>query len=191
MTTDMLDAIASHPKNYHNLPDYHYLGTQGSDQAAALLRQFDKTPTQRPWGMIFNIDPIAKSGQHWIALYGPKGSKRIEIMDSYGSQNLKTAYATYPHVVDILKRVQILEMPRLQQMDTFVCGHYSLAYLYYRTANQTFAHFVRSFRNKNGDRAVYNFVRDVMVKNRRPPSQAGSGTTKSQSCTCAYDCKLC
>lgn len=184
--TDQLDHIASQRNNYNNQRGYTYVGTKASDQAAAWLKAHSKS-YKRPWGMIFNIDPQSKSGKHWIALYAPSSkNNRIEIMDSYGSNNLKTIYAHLPHVQDILSFVNILQMPRLQQMDSFVCGHYCLAFLFFRTCDRTFSHFVRHFNLKKegtADRLVYKFVMTKMVNKK----QRGAG----QGNRCAYDCNFC
>lgn len=147
--TQQLNIIATQSKNYHKRADYTYHGTQGSDQALALLKQYKINPPSRPWGMIFNIDPISKPGQHWVALYATEHSKtRIEIMDSFGSDQMKQSYVHHPILSEILNYVDVVRMPRLQSHHTYVCGHYCLAYLYARTKGRSFSHFVKSFNKK-------------------------------------------
>lgn len=190
--TNQLDSIASQRKNYNHQSGYTYVGTKASDLASAWLKAHRQTHP-RPWGMIFNIDPQSQSGKHWIALYAPSSpSRRIEIMDSYGSDNLKTVYRHLPDVQDILTQVNILQMPRLQQMDSFVCGHYCLAFLFFRTCRRTFPHFVRHFHLKkegSADRLVYQFVLTKMVTPKH--NKRVVPRPSCQGNQCAYDCNFC
>lgn len=189
LRTDQIDAIASHPPNYNNRPDYTYRGTQGSDQALALLRRYKTTKPKRPWAMIFNTDPIDKPGQHWVALYAPEfEDTRIEIMDSFGTEHLKRVYPTDPLLAEILKHVNVVRMPRLQRSDTYVCGHYCLAYLYSRTRGASFSNFVNKFNKTkiNNDTLVLKFVNKVM---RFPSKNVGRTHRPLQTCLCERKCR--
>jgi hypothetical protein len=121
LMTGQVDTVAQFPPNYNNDSTYTYVGTQGADQAVSLLKKYaNGGEPQRPWGMVFNTDPIDKPGQHWIALYASDDEeKEIEIMDSYGSETFET-YGS--DVQELLKYVTINpKMPRLQGNTTFVC----------------------------------------------------------------------
>jgi len=63
---------------------------------------------------------------------------------------------------------------------------------YYRTGNLSYANFVRSFYKnvqRSGDRTVYNFVKEVILKNKK--QSGGSKPMKWQGCKCDDECKLC
>ena len=159
LLTDQISVVARYPPNHNHKRAYTYAGTFGSDQA---LRALKKGTLQEPWGMIFNIDPISKPGQHWIALYGDRG--QIDIMDSYGSEGLD-AYPQ-PHVRQILDLVDVTPMRRIQSYDTYVCGHYCLTYLHVRTKGLSLTDFLKAFSNPNtreNDRTVCRFMCKVLV----------------------------
>ena len=61
--TDQINVVASYVPNFHHRTDYMYVGTQGSHQAEVLLDRYEQGQgPPRPWGMIFNTDPIENSG---------------------------------------------------------------------------------------------------------------------------------
>ena len=194
LTTDEINLIASKPENYHHHPRYQYQGTQASDQALHLMSKLKKRKPQRPWGMILNTDPISKQGQHWVALYAPDHSDRIEIMDSYGSQWLKKGYVANDYMSELLKHVDIVEMPPLQSNTSYVCGYYCLAYLYVRTKKRGFSYFVKPFLDlnvKQRDRMVYNFVRRVMMNKKMKCKCKRVREHSAQGCVCKKDCNQC
>ena len=179
------------PPNYHQHPLYVYPGTQGADQALAFLNE--STPHPRPWGMVFNTDPIDKAGQHWLVLYAPEKSDRIDIMDSFGSESLST-YG--PEVQALLKKVNVIAHPCMQSERTYVCGHYCLAYLYARTKGKTLKEFVRLFsqgEKKENDFKVCQFVCKVMVTPQLRASlnlgRIGPLGNPNQCCCCKKDFK--
>lgn len=194
LKTDQLNSIARHPDNFHHHPTYTYVGTQGSDQALRLLQKYQEEHQEprRPWGMIFNTDPIDQPGQHWIALYAPEHSKTlIEIMDSFGSDVLRTTYTHHPILSKLLQRVNIVKMPRLQNSNTYVCGHYCLAYLFIRSKGRSFSRFVRPFsrsKTRANDNFVYQFVKKVMMR-RKELKTTSTMTTACQGCECR--CNYC
>lgn len=190
--TDQINVVARYPPNYKNRKDYTYVGTQGSDQALALLKKYDTDPPNRPWGMVFNTDPISKPGEHWICLYASEFDNHITIMDSYGSDNLKTY--TDPNVQEIIKRSHIVKMPQLQSFNTYVCGHYCLCFLSIKTRGYSHSSFARKFNNPNkrlNDKLVCRYVCKVMIP--RPIRHAfkkgkvGPLGQPCQGCCCEKD----
>jgi len=163
LSTFQITVVASFPPNGEKeQKDYHYLGTMASDQARQSLSQFQKKKDLffHPWGMIFNVDPIKDPGSHWLALYNT--TKEIELFDSYGSDRF---YHRYLSLAFLKEYVQIKEAPRLQSHDTYVCGHYCLAFLWHRARNVSHTDFVASFPGppRTNDKTVCQFVCNEMI----------------------------
>jgi hypothetical protein len=138
-----------------------------SDQARHFLNQRRKKKrTTHPWGVVFNVDPIAESGSHWLALYyDPRDDdSHYELFDSYGSKNF---YHRYPGLSFLkeYEEVKIKDYPRMQSKYTYVCGHYCLSFLWHRTRDVSLKDFVASFPGppKTNDKIVCRFVCKEMI----------------------------
>lgn len=183
--TQEIDTIASLPKNFHGRDDYNYVGTYGSDQALACLQKFTKSQPSRPWGLVLNIDPIDEPGQHWVALYAQENSARIELMDSFGSSHVNSTYPHHAQLSKLLKYIDVVRMPPLQSKNSYVCGHYCLAYLYTRTQKRSYSNFAKIFNSADtraNDKAVYRFVIDKMKGNLQLKTKG------EQGCICKSKC---
>ncbi|KAK3737345.1 hypothetical protein QZH41_000332 [Actinostola sp. cb2023] len=114
--------------------------------------------------MVFNVDPSDLPGRHWLALYSPAQDPTVECLDSYGTPDVSRYDA--PEARAIAHRVCPVTAPRLQSDETYVCGHYCLAYLYARTHGKTPRRFVETFsptEHATNDRTVCRFVCSVMI----------------------------
>ena len=57
--------------------DVRWLGAFARDQIPDLKYQ------KRPFALVINTDVAVGPGQHWLALYGPRGSSKLEMFDSF------------------------------------------------------------------------------------------------------------
>ena len=163
LSTGQIDVVARYTPNHAHRASYTYAGTQASDRALVRLDQLRCDP-EKEWGMVFNVDPSDRPGQHWLVLYSPAQDSTIECLDSFGTLDV-SRYAV-PEVQAIVRRVQPVTLPRLQSSSTYVCGHYCLAYLYARTHGKTpqrFAHTFSTTDRTENDRTVCRFVCSVLI----------------------------
>lgn len=89
-----------------------------------VLRVFPADQITRPYkGLIVNTKPSEHEGEHWLAVYND--GKNIEIFDSFGEPNKKYSinFKTISNHINYNK-------VSIQCHDTFVCGHYSIFYLF-------------------------------------------------------------
>ncbi|KAK3718083.1 hypothetical protein QZH41_005717 [Actinostola sp. cb2023] len=140
---EQIDVVARYPPNRGDHRNYTYVRTRAADQALAELGRLQETP-EREWGMVFNVDPADRPGQHWLALYSPAGDPAVECLDSFGTATA-SRYPGAPDARALLRRVRPVTAPRLQSNDTYACGHYCLAYLYARTHGKTPRRFLDAF----------------------------------------------
>ncbi|KAK3745077.1 hypothetical protein QZH41_002611 [Actinostola sp. cb2023] len=189
-TLVIIDVVALYPPNRGTHTNYTYVGTKAADEALAELERLQQGPDHEEWGMVFNIDPAHRPGQHWLALYSPAGEKTVECMDSYGTPEA-SRYPDSPEAQTILRRVSPVKSPRLQSYDTFACGHYCLAYLYARTHDKSPQRFVAPFSSTEhvaNDRTVCRFVCSVMIPKRLRPAftaaYVGPLGSPCQGCCC-------
>lgn len=91
--------------------------------------------------LVVNTDPHTKRGLHWIAVYlDPCG--KLEYFDSYGLP---------PVVQDHFKFIKrnstryFYNPTQLQSLNSTVCGHYCLVYLYFRTNGFSMQDFLSMF----------------------------------------------
>jgi hypothetical protein len=144
-----------------------FVGTHPSDAALRLLKRgyADKSIYDRQWGLIFNVDPNGKPGTHWLALYHPDKSNKVELFDSYGLKSKADFLKHYPHLGEFLDYVTLSDTPGYQSRKSYVCGHYCLAYLYCKVRNLSLGKVFKlkpSSRIKN-DKRICQFVCNVMI----------------------------
>ncbi|KAK3746877.1 hypothetical protein QZH41_008136 [Actinostola sp. cb2023] len=189
-TLVIIDVVGLYPPNRGTHTNYTYVGTKAADEALAELERLQQGPDHEEWGMVFNIDPAHRPGQHWLVLYSPAGEKTVECMDSYGTPEA-SRYPDSPEAQTILRRVSPVKSPRLQSHGTFACGHYCLAYLYARTHDKPPQRFVAPFSSTEhvaNDRTVCRFVCSVMIPKRLRPAftaaYVGPLGSPCQGCCC-------
>ena len=163
LSTGQITVVAAYPPNgKNNQKGYKYMGTMASDQLHRFLNQWSKRKRNHPWGIVFNVDPIQDPGSHWLAMY--YDLSHIEVFDSYGGRNFFQRYPGLSFLTQYNK-VKIKNSPRLESEDTYVCGHYCLSFLWHRTRNVVFKHFLQSFPGptKTNDKIVCQFVCEEMI----------------------------
>ena len=88
---------------------------------------------------ILNTHPSSAPGEHWLAFLFNAHTRKLEFFDSFGFP-----LALYSEVYAALQSCQLLPMciransvGMLQSMTSAVCGHFCVAYLYWRARNIT------------------------------------------------------
>jgi hypothetical protein len=152
---------------------------------------------------ILNTHPSGEPGEHWLAFLFNGHTRKLEFFDSFGFP-----LEMYSEVNAALLSCQLLPMcvransvGMLQSMSSAVCGHFCVAYLYWRVNNMTTA--VGSFAHRIMGSHASDVQRDKLVVARLrtltvshpccatqlfnsniPHSFAQSTTRMSQSCCC-------
>ena len=82
----------------------------------------------RPFALVFNSDPADQPGTHWLAFYEPAEPQEspLEMFDSYGMSHKADAFS------HLASRIRYSDVT-YQSLDSSVCGHYCLFYLFHRT----------------------------------------------------------
>ena len=108
----------------------HWLGVFARDQVPKLDRS-----QRRPFALVVNTDPSDKPGTHWIAFFASAelNAAPLEMFDSYG---LSPALHSFSYLAPRIYSSSV----SYQSLDSSVCGHYCLFFLFNR------AHYV-SYRN--------------------------------------------
>ena len=84
-----------------------FIGTFARDQSKIFIRIKD------PQGIILNLDPISKSGSHWVSvLIDPKHS--VEYYDSHGRSIPENILKALKPIIDKLKSKTLLKFKRIK-----------------------------------------------------------------------------
>jgi hypothetical protein len=141
---------------------------------------------------ILNTDPGSLPGAHWLAFFYNHYVDKLEYFDSYGL-NLDA----YADVYEALRSRGLTalctaanSLGSLQSDSSLVCGHYCIAFLYWRS-KCTFApaaHFSTSLATAQRssirrDKYVVSVVRDLLRRGNCCIDML-SRTVCSQSCSC-------
>lgn len=118
-----------------------------------------------PFMVCMNTDDSTKPGAHWIGLYIARHGAELEMFDSYG-----LPFDVYPKYIrdfairNDLRIVQTRKM--LQSPFTKVCGHYVVAYMFYRLRGCSRASYYARFSNDlfKNDKLVYYIVNKIFIK---------------------------
>ena len=103
--------------------EIRWLGTFARDQMPQLEHE------TRPFALVVNTDVAAEPGEHWLAVYAPRGTGKIELFDSYG---LPPTYYSFDQSLFHYSTRSI------QDFSTKVCGHYALLFIYFRSRGNSF-----------------------------------------------------
>ena len=83
---------------------------------------------------ILNTEPRGQPGEHWLAFFYNQHTNTLEYFDSYGM-----ALETYDVVYESLRSRELTlqcipanSVGYLQSVESFVCGQYCIAFLYWR-----------------------------------------------------------
>jgi hypothetical protein len=134
--------LKTHPTTSKN-----FLGVFASDTLPI------KKNLQKPYSMVVNLDPINKSGSHWVTIYAPKG-EFMEYFDSYGVQATGT-------IKSFLGRKYVYNIKFIQHPLSTVCGQYCIYYIYMRNIGTTMETLLKTFNAKTNirnDLKVNRFV---------------------------------
>jgi len=100
---------------------------------------------------VLNTHPSGSPGEHWLAFFFNANTHELEYFDSFGFQ-----LAMYPDVNAALEVCNLLvscvranPVGMLQSTTSTVCGHYCVAFLYWRALhmNSPVAHFALCIMN--------------------------------------------
>ena len=115
---------------------------------------------KRPCSIIANTDPLHKPGEHWVALYLPPHSKSVEFFDSYGLSPA-TLHKDFETFCSRQGNQTIYNNVCLQNIDSQVCAHFCLFFLYSRRFGRSIQDILLNFspHDKYGNEEfVFNFV---------------------------------
>lgn len=104
-------------------------------------------------GLILNTKPHGHEGQHWIAVYND--GNRVEVFDSLGVFSDKGQIDFYT-----LSNNLYFNQTSIQCIDSLVCGHYCIFYLFLRVRALSFHDFLKFFsvNCEESDAYVFNFI---------------------------------
>ena len=108
--------------------DVRWLGTFARDQIPPLEHE------KRPYALVVNTDVAAEPGEHWLALYAPRGSNKIELFDSFGLP---------PNLYSFDQSLFNYSSRSIQDYSSKVCGHYALLFIYFRSRRYSFDHTIK------------------------------------------------
>ena len=97
----------------------------------------------RPCALVANVDKSHKPGSHWVAINIDKNGHDV-FFDSYG---LPTSV---PHHINRLRRNCVVyewNIQKLQCLDSDVCGHYCIDFLFYMCNDYSLNMFCTLFTN--------------------------------------------
>ena len=114
-----IDCLASRMLAYTGV---HWLGVFARDQVPKLDRS-----QRRPFALVVNTDPSNKPGKHWLAFFAPADPSNApaEMFDSYGLSPIIHALA---HLAPRISWSSV----SFQSIESSVCGHYCLYFLFNR-----------------------------------------------------------
>jgi len=116
--------------------------------------------TTYPYCFIANTDPDSEPGSHWVAFY-VDSSHTYEFFDSYAI-SASTYFAKYNSFLAYTPP-RVSNSYSLQKLNSVVCGHYCIYYLYLRlVAHQSLASICRTLypfsQLTHSDKTVKSFV---------------------------------
>jgi hypothetical protein len=142
---------------------------------------------------ILNTEPRGQPGEHWLAFFYNHYADSLEYFDSYGM-----AVETYGIVYESLRSCGLASLCTpanivgcLQSDVSFVCGHYCIAFLYWRAKyiSAPPTHFSISLATAHStalqrDKRVLKIVRDLLTRSNCCTDMLARSDC-SQSCMCA------
>lgn len=103
----------------------------------------DKIPLvwEKPCALVANVDESTKPGSHWIAIYVDSSGNGV-FFDSYGLPP-----AVSHHIDRIRRNCRFYEwnIQQLQSIDSDVCGHFCIDFLFYMSCGYTLPMFTTLF----------------------------------------------
>jgi hypothetical protein len=148
-------------------------------------------PTNIHCCFILNTHPHDKPGEHWLAFFYNNNTHTLEYFDSFGME-LSAYVDVYSsceqcNLIDMLRPVNTLGM--LQSPQSAVCGHYCVAFLYWRARHCTRPRTLFSISiaaqgsPTQRDKYIVRLMHTLLSR-RSCPYDTLSRSAQSQSCTC-------
>lgn len=113
-------------------------------------------PFNFPCAIVVNEDGSAEPGTHWTALY-IRSPTTVWYFDSFGSAPVGQIARFLSHFKDVTSNICLF-----QSIDSSVCGHYCIYFLFMCCKRLTYSSILASLRRQsNPDVFVANFVRKL------------------------------
>ena len=120
--------------------------------AADRIPQLDQRQERYPCALIANTDPSTRPGEHWVAYYLSSPNSPIEFFDSYGLE--PTFYPNLP----TFTTPTVHNSTSLQSLNSLVCGHYCLLFIFLRSRNKSISKIVRFIQSNSHSESFDKFV---------------------------------
>ena len=131
--------------------DVRWLGAFARDQIPELKHE------RRPFALIINTDVAADKGKHWLALFKPRDSSKIEMFDSFGlDPKLYSLDQSLSCSISFSTRT-------IQDISTKVCGHYAILFIYLRSRGRSFDYTINSFDKNYTDASAARKLLDLSL----------------------------
>ena len=149
-------ALYANQINFHGSELLHetkvrWFGTYARDQIPSLK---NKT---RPVALVVKTDVPAGPGKHWLALYAPRDSLKIEMFGSFSLP--PNIYSFDPSHIHFSSR-------SIQSLGTKVCKHYALLFIYFKSRNYSFDNTINNldkiFTDASAARKIYYLSRSKL-----------------------------
>ena len=161
--------------------DVHWLGVFARDQVPPLGRC-----QRRPFALVVNTDPADNPGAHWLAFLASAGRPTeapLEMFDSYGlPPDMHSLAYLAPRIYS--------SSTSYQSLDSSVCGHYCLFFLFNRTHGLNYSTVERMLRSHMYGPSSFSMSSDSYVSRFIDSLQAlyrivlpCTRLTHSQTCT--------
>lgn len=131
--------------------EVRWLGAFARDQIPDLKHE------RRPFALVINTDVAAEDGKHWLALYAPRGTSKIEMFDSFGLDP-----KLYFLNQSLSCSITFSSRP-IQDISSKVCGHYALLFIYLRSRGRSFDHTINSLDKNFTDASAARKMLDVAL----------------------------
>ena len=116
----------------------HWLDVFARDQVPPLDRA-----QRRPFALVVNTDPADKPGAHWLAFFASADGATAEPLEMFDSYGLSPDMHSLAHLAP---RIYSLSTS-YQSLDSSVCGHYCLFFLFNRAHGLSYFTIERMLRS--------------------------------------------
>ena len=145
-----------------------FLGVFSADELPLPSTSTSKLYHQYPYCFVANTDPSTESGSDWVAFY-VISSIQYEFFDSFALP--AQLYFTAHNAFIAANPPSIINHFPLQKLNSTVCGHYTVYFLYLRSvAHQSFDSIIRSLyphaQYTHSDKTVKAFVDKLSITHR-------------------------
>lgn len=128
----------------------------------------DFTNIQHPQSLVFNTDPHCCPGQHWVAIHLDPVTRTSEYFDSYGilpiyRQAMQTLSSISPTRINF-------NAETLQELDSTLCGHYCVVYLWEKARGTPLSRWLENFSQDDSlnDQGIELLLANHLANQKRP-----------------------